>query len=162
MRCKSGPLHGQCNYMQYKHKRIYKNIGMEKKVQKKNKIKLCWQFSFASQELYNSITCVKLYLFIRFCLFLPNKCSLGKQSDNNIKIIITNPKLFSDSDQVNWWAKCKKFMSYLKKKILNMLPHLPRYWMITRPKYHRIYMLIYVIKTYGNVLKNMALPMVPW
>ncbi len=26
----SGPLHGQCNYMEYKHKRIYINIGMEK------------------------------------------------------------------------------------------------------------------------------------
>ncbi len=30
VKCKSGPLHEQCNYMEYKHKRIFINIGMEK------------------------------------------------------------------------------------------------------------------------------------
>ncbi len=32
----SGPLHGQCNYMKYKHKIIYINIGMEKKNEVEN------------------------------------------------------------------------------------------------------------------------------
>ncbi len=30
----SGPLHGQCNYMEYKHKIIYRNIIMEIKIKK--------------------------------------------------------------------------------------------------------------------------------
>lgn len=36
-----------------------------------------------------------------------------------------------------------------------MLPHPQCYWMITRPKYHSIYMIIYVkIKIYNNVFKK--------
>ncbi len=38
MTCKSGPLHGQCNYIKYKHKRTYINIGMEKVEKVENKM----------------------------------------------------------------------------------------------------------------------------
>ncbi len=39
MKYQSDPLHGQCNYMEYKQKRIYINIGMEKNEVKKIRIK---------------------------------------------------------------------------------------------------------------------------